>query len=165
MKHEERKLQKLKKQTEESLQKQVADYLRIQYPNVLFRSDGGGLRMPIGLSKKFASVQKGRAWPDLFIAQNKIMPVEIEVAEHSMIVKTYYGMFLELKRPDTILIRPKDATKITKGETKLRKKGDWYNDHIEEQANVLAQLRQRGYKAEFAVGFDEAKKLIDDYLK
>ena len=29
---------------------------------------------------------------------------------------------------------------------------------------MLEQLRQRGYVAEFACGFDEAKKIIDEYL-
>lgn len=33
-----------------------------------------------------------------------------------------------------------------------------------EQANCLHDLRQRGYCAEFAIGFDEAKIIIDEYL-
>jgi hypothetical protein len=38
------------------------------------------------------------------------------------------------------------------------------NEHICEQFDMLEQLRRRGYKAEFACGFDEAKKIIDEYL-
>ena len=29
---------------------------------------------------------------------------------------------------------------------------------------MLKKLRERGYKAEFAVGFEEAKHIIDEYL-
>ena len=29
---------------------------------------------------------------------------------------------------------------------------------------MLERLRQRGYEAHFACGFDEAKKIIDEYL-
>lgn len=59
------------------------------------------------------------------------------------------GLFIELK---------KDGTHLKK------KNGDWATEHIAEQAKTLEDLRARGYCAEFAVGFDEAKKLIDEYL-
>lgn len=59
------------------------------------------------------------------------------------------GLFLELKRE----------------KTRLKKKdGTWASPHIAEQAEMLEQLRARGYGAEFAVGFDEAKEIIDNYL-
>ena len=35
----------------------------------------------------------------------------------------------------------------------------------EAQAKCLAELNERGYKAAVCRGFDEAKKIIDDYLK
>lgn len=54
---------------------------------------------------------------------------------------------------------------LKKEGTRIKKKnGDFASEHIVEQADILERLRFRGYKAEFAVGFDEAKKLIDDYL-
>lgn len=62
----------------------------------------------------------------------------------------YAGLFLELKR---------DGTRLKK------KSGEWANEHIAEQAELLHILRQKGFSAEFAVGFDEAKKIIDEYLK
>lgn len=62
----------------------------------------------------------------------------------------YHGLFLELK---------KEGTRLKK------KNGGWATEHIAEQAEVLGKLRKRGYCAEFAVGFDEAKRTIDEYLK
>ena len=46
-----------------------------------------------------------------------------------------------------------------------KKNGDFASEHIQEQADLLVKLRARGYIAEFACGFDEAKTIIDRYLK
>lgn len=62
----------------------------------------------------------------------------------------YHGLFLEIKRPD-VKIYKKNGELVA-------------NSHIREQAAVLDELRKCGYKAEFACGFDEAKKIIDEYL-
>ena len=35
---------------------------------------------------------------------------------------------------------------------------------IREQADMLEELQFRGYRAVFAVGFEEVKKIIDEYL-
>ena len=132
--------------TELDIQIQVADYLRLQYPNVLFHSDyGSGLRLTPGQAVKQKRLQGGRrAWPDMFIAQPAQRSHEYPDACYK------FGLFLELKRP---------GVKIYK------ENGDLVaNEHIREQAGVLEMLRSRGYVAEFACGFDEAKKIIDEYL-
>lgn len=61
----------------------------------------------------------------------------------------YAGLMIELKRENTRL---------------KKKNGEWASDHIAEQAKMLARLTEKGYRAEFAVGFDEAKRIIDEYL-
>lgn len=145
---------------ETSIQLKVADYLALQYPTIIFHSDfGSGVK----LNKVQAALQKrlngGRkSYPDIFIAQ----PLKVG---YDYCITRYSGLYLELKKDGTKLVRDKDARKILKGEFKLRKKGDWWDQHTEEQALMLEQLRQRGYCAEFAVGFDEAKRIIDSYLK
>jgi hypothetical protein len=63
----------------------------------------------------------------------------------------YAGLFIELKR---------EGTRIFKKDGKLVA-----DEHIREQYDMLHDLRARGYAADFACGFDEAKKLIDDYMK
>jgi hypothetical protein len=140
-----------KKQKEENLQLAICTYIKLQYPNVIFSCDlASGLRLPIWLGAKHKAMRSSRGLPDLFISEPTFK---------------YSGLYIELKREDVVLIRPKDAKVISKGEKKLRLKGDWYDDHIEEQAIILEKLRQRGYRADFAVGFTEAKKIIDDYLQ
>lgn len=152
--------------SEENLQIQVVDYLRLQYPNVLFHSDyGSGINLTIGQAVIQKRLNGGRrAWPDMFIARHKMLPVANEYAPNGYDVRCFGGLFLEIKKDGTKLKREKDCKNILKGDTKLRKAGDWWDKHIEEQAEKLEQLRNEGYKAEFAVGFEQAKKIIDEYL-
>lgn len=127
--------------TELELQVQVADYLRLQYPSVLFHSDfGSGIKLTMGQAIKQKRLQGGRrSWPDMFIAEVR-----------SLGDKYYHGLFIELKKEGTRIFK-KDGTLVS-------------DAHICEQFDMLEQLRRRGYMAEFACGFDEAKKIIDGYL-
>lgn len=121
---------------ESDLQVQVADYLRLRYPKVLFHSDyGSGLKLTKGQAMKQYRQNGGRrGWPDLFIAEP---------------AKGHHGLMVELKRTGTRL---------------KKKDGTWASSHLEEQNEVLNKLQRKGYAAYFAVGFEEAKEIIDDYL-
>lgn len=147
--------------TEAELQEAVANYLVRQYPGAMFHSDfGSGIKLTPGQAVKQKRQNGGRrAWPDMFIAQAAprlyithapthcgIHPNCVDPNSGRMV---YYGLYIELK---------KEGTRLKK------KNGDWATEHIAEQAGVLEELRQRGYCAEFAVGFGEAKKIIDEYL-
>ena len=123
--------------TEADLQVQVADYLRLQYPRVMFHSDfGSGIKLTMGQAIKQKRQNGGRrAWPDMALAEPR---------------GKYHGAYIELKKAGTHIFK-KDGTLVA-------------DQHIREQAEMLQRLRQRGYKAEFACGFDEAKKIIDEYL-
>lgn len=137
------------KNREEEIQIQLAQYLVIVYPDVLFHSDvGSGVRLPIKLAKKAKDLNWGRrGWPDLFIAKKATVT---EPAQNGGLKQKFYGgLFLELKA---------EGIKLKK------KNGEWAKEHFAEQAAVLEELRKAGYKAEFAIGFSEAKNLIDEYL-
>lgn len=133
---------------EEIIQQQVADYLRLQYPDVIFHSDfGSGTKLTMGQAVRQKRLNGGRrAWPDMFIAEPKD-GLNMHTNGNPNI---YAGLFIELK---------KDGTRLKK------KDGAWASEHLAEQADLLDRLEFRGYKAVFAVGFDEAKEVIDDYLK
>ena len=124
--------------TELELQAQVADYIRLQYPDVIFHSDfGSGIKLTMGQAIKQKRLNGGRrAWPDLFLAEPK---------------GKYSGLFIELKK-EGVRVYKKDGTLVSDG-------------HIREQYDMLEQLRRRGYAANFACGFDEAKALIDRYMR
>ena len=127
--------------SEADIQVQIADYLRLQYPSVMFHSDfGSGIKLTMGQAIKQKRQNGGRrAWPDMFIAE-----------PHADLLRPKHGLFIEIK---------KAGTKI------FTKKGTLVADqHIREQFDMLEQLRHKGYVAEFACGFDEAKEIIDNYL-
>jgi hypothetical protein len=130
---------------EEQIQLALVQYIRYQYPDVLFRSDAAGFKLSVGQAKKMKALNGGiRAWPDLFLAKPKLMQSKdgLPIFKH--------GLFLELK---------KDGTKI------LKKDGELVADkHIREQAKVLRLLERAGYQAQFAVGFNQAKQIIDEYI-
>lgn len=122
--------------TESELQIAVADYLVRRYPNVIFHSDfGSGIKMTKGQAIKQKRQNGGRrGWPDMFIAEPR---------------GESRGLFIELK---------KDGTRIVK------KDGTYASEHIAEQAEVMKALYERGYDVTFAIGFENARKVIDDYL-
>lgn len=130
----------IKYTSEAVVHQHVAEYLKIKYPHVIFRTDfAAGLKLSMPQAVLHKKLQASRAWPDLQIAE----------PSHAS-YGNYPGLYIELKA-EGIELYKKDGT--------LRK-----NEHIEEQATMLQRLRDRGYKAEFCVGFNEARKLIDEYL-
>lgn len=125
---------------EESIQKQVCSYLRLQYAHVIFRSDyASGLHLTMNQARVHRSLQSGRAFPDLFIYEPS---------------RGFHGMALELKKDGTTIILKTGA-----------RKGRLTSDpHIQEQAQVINDLRHKGYYADFAVGFDDAVNKINWYF-
>tara|TARA_Y100001963_G_scaffold159258_1_gene262140 strand:+ start:233 stop:613 length:381 start_codon:yes stop_codon:yes gene_type:complete len=119
--------------SEYDLQLSVCKYLKLQYPNIIFRSDLAGIAMTKGMARKYAKIQHSSGFPDLFIYYPS---------------KGFNGLALELKNTN---IYKKDGT--------LKK-----NDHLQKQEKILNYLKRHKYCAAFAVGFDQAKKLIDSYI-
>jgi hypothetical protein len=143
--------------SEAILHQQVADYLRLQYPGVLFHSDfGSGVKLTMGQAVKQKRLNGGRrAWPDLFIAESSHEAFGAYRERHPddwnyFTVPRYMGLFIELK---------KDGTKIYK------KNGELVADpHIREQAALGKELEKRGYKFAFGIGFEGTKNIIDNYF-
>lgn len=115
----------------------IADYLCYQYPQVIYRFDlAADLKLTIGQASKHKRLQRYRGYPDLFIAEPK---------------GKYGGLYLEIKKAGTKIFK-KDGALVA-------------DEHIREQFDMLHDLRRKGYAAEFGIGFDATKKLIDDYMK
>jgi hypothetical protein len=116
--------------------KQICQYIRYQYPDVIFFSDLSGIKMSIGLAVKLKSLKSSKGIPDLFIAEPK---------------NGYNGLFLEIKETGKKVFKKDTVTPI--------------DDHVAQQIHVLTQLRGKGYKAGFAFGYEDAIKIIDNYFK
>lgn len=119
---------------EESLQIAISNYLKLQYPRVIFTSESSGIRLTIGQAKKAKQQRSNCKLPDMIILEPR---------------GKWNGLCLELKKED---------------EKVFKANGDPYAGHIEEQHNTLCKLQQKGYMALFACGFNAAKKIIDEYM-
>lgn len=124
------------KKEEENLQIRVAEYLRTRYPDVLFYSDfGSGLKLSMFQAIRNKKQQCGYKMPDMFISEP---------------APGYHGLYLELK---------KEGTKIFKADGTL-----YANEHVKAQYDTILKLRNKGYKSEFAIGYEQAVGIIDDYM-
>lgn len=142
--------------SEKVLHQHIAQYIRAQYPRIIFFTDSGsgayfqGKAGALTKKKMQALNSADDVIPDMFIAEPRT--VEMSVGEFTdVVVMKFAGFYIEVK---------KDGTRLFK-----RDGHTWATPHIAEQAKTLQRLRDRGYAAEFAVGFDDAKKQIDQYLK
>ena len=129
---------------EKMLYELLAKYLQTCYPGVIYRFDlAADMKLTRGQAARHKRLHPYRGYPDLFIAEPRTVRKDGD--------KFYYaGLMIELKKAGTRIYR-KDGRLVS-------------DAHIREQFDMLEQLRQRGYMAEFACGFDEAKKIIDEYL-
>ena len=120
------------------LQKQICNYLEMQYPKVIFLSDTiASCKLTLMQAVRNKKIQKnGFKIPDLLILEPK---------------GNYSGLFIELKNETPF---KKD------GEIKASQK-----DHLKNQAISINLLNGKGYYSCFSWGFEMTKKIIDEYLK
>ena len=117
---------------EEEEQINLCDYIKETYPDVVFTSDQSGIRVGQGLANKLKRLRSGNKIPDFSMDEPR---------------GGYYGFKLELK-----------AT----GNNPFRKNGMIKNDeHLRGQYKMLLNLYSKGYYTCFAVGYEQAKELID----
>ncbi len=115
---------------------QVTHYLQWKYPHVRFHHDfGSGVKLTVGQAKKQKALNPHKGYPDIFI---------LAPANH------YSGLFIEIK---------KEGEKIFKKDSKTYK-----SEHLESQAEYIDYLNENGFYATFGIGFDEIRKIIDDYF-
>ena len=119
---------------EEILQKSVADYFRLQYPNVLFCHIANERKTTPARGAKLKKLGVKSGMPDVMV----FTPKYKKSADKEIIGLDYLGLAIELK------IKP--------------------NKPSENQIEVLGKLKKNGWNAKVCYSFDEAKKIIDTYL-
>lgn len=137
--------------SEKSLHKSVCDYIRLQYPQVMFNSDlAGATKLTMGQAVAMKSLRSNRGFPDMVIYRPKIW---IENFETHM----YYALFIELKKEGEKLYKVRSTDNYGNPVFK--------SDHIAEQHECMKRLNYSGYYACFCIGFNSARNIIDWYLK
>lgn len=118
------------------LQKQICEYIKLQYPNVYFYSDSvAAVKLTMGQAVRNKAIQNSNfKAPDIMVIQPS---------------KHFHGLFMELKI-----------------ESPYKKNGELYADeHLRGQAETIEKLKKLGYCADFIWSFDMAKSFIDNYMK
>ena len=123
--------------TEKKVHQQVCDYLKMQYPNVIFTSDASGMRVSMGLRMELKRKRCNRfVIPDLIILHPN---------------KSWHGLIIEIKNKASEWYNKDGVIKIN-------------NEHIYKQWQSLYQLSKLNYCAEVGVGFDGCRRIIDNYF-
>jgi hypothetical protein len=132
------------KSPEKSVQLQACSYLRLQWPNVIFRSDyASGLKLSMHQAVTHKAMQSSRSFPDMFLYK----PMKIAGRQ-------YAGAAFELKKEGISII-----VKIGP------RKGQLVADpHIREQYLMLQELDKLGYYTDFCIGIDDFIRKANWYL-
>lgn len=69
--------------TEKQLHKQICDYIKWQYPDVIFNTDMSGIKLTMGQAAQAKHLRSSRGFPDIVIYEPRGI---------------YHGLFLEVKR-------------------------------------------------------------------
>lgn len=126
----------MKKVKEKNVHQQVADYIKFQYPNVIFTSDASGMRVGMGLRME---LKRKRC------AKYKILDLLILCPSGP-----YYGLFIEVKT---------SVEEVFKKDLTIKS-----SDQIKEQMKTIDELNRLGYAAGFGCGFNHCKEKIDAYF-
>jgi hypothetical protein len=132
----EKELNLKKAQTEHSHQLAFCKWLKLQHPNIRFRSDiqSAGKLSPQMQNIKLI-IDPWRAWPDIQIYYKS---------------GKYCGLMIEMKRIDS-------GTFLKDGSLSAQK-------HVQEQAEMHEFLRGLGWSVCFAEGAEEAKRKFEEYF-
>lgn len=104
--------------SEHNLYEQLARYLQLQYPNVIYRFDiAADLKLTPGQAAKHKRLHPERGYPDLFIAESSMNIWHSPVREWGI----HFGLYLEIKTESNSPYK-KDGTlkKINTSKSKLK---------------------------------------------
>lgn len=131
------------KLSEKEIHKLACSHLTTHYPDVIYRTDGAGLRLHKRTAIEFASMQSSRAYPDLFIAK--------PMATKSNKYGWWFGLFIEVKK-DGVSVYKKNGEVVA-------------SEHVREQVAMVERLEDLGYYACICIGQDSLINTIDAYLR
>ena len=133
----EQELAEQKAKREQSHQLEFCKWIKNTYPEIRFRSDMQAGQKRSGYMQNLVDIlDPFSGWPDVSIWVNR---------------GNYCGLMIEMKRENSGAIL-KDGS-LSKGK------------HVQNQHQVHEFLRGLGWKVEIAEGCEEAKKVLDSYLK
>lgn len=125
----------MRSKQEENIHNALCDYLRLQYPHVVFTSDASGVFVGMNRAKIMSRQRSADKIPDLLIFEPR---------------GKWRGLFIEIKV---------DRSKVFKKNGEFKK-----DEHVMGQYQTLCKLDAKGYFATFGFGVDHCISIIDDYM-
>lgn len=124
------------KQRERIIQRTLArDMNNYPEPIDFFCDWASGAFLTYGQNAQRLAMASKRGWVDIFIAEPR---------------NGFHGLFIELKK---------------EGSGAILKSGEFSKDKkLQGEVAFLKRMREKGYKAEMAIGYSQAKRMIDKYL-
>lgn len=121
---------------EADVHKAIVQYLSLIDSSLIVVSDPNGIRLTIGQATQLKKIRLPHAGghPDILVLRSN---------------SDYNGLFIEVK---------KEGTKV------YTKNGTHYSEHLKKQDELHIRLRKEGWFGGFAIGFDSAKRMIDEYF-
>ncbi len=119
-----------------SEQKALCLYIKLQYPDVIFTSDLSGIRLPQGLANKIKDLKCDKSIPDLTIYEPS---------------KGYHGLVIEMKATG-VSVYTQHGNIVS-------------NEHIQSQEKMLIRFNEKGYLGVWGLGYECAKRIVDEYLR
>lgn len=131
---------KKNKRIEDIIHEQICNYIFDTYPDWEVNTDLAGLRLTFGQANKVKKLRTGNGFPDITIYKT-VKDIK------GNIIKA--GLFIEVKKASP-----------------YKKSGELYkSERLETQNAKHIKLREQGYVAEFVWTLEQAKELINNYLK
>lgn len=141
------------KQAEMALTLKTINYVKRTYPQAIIIFDyAAGLNLKDSDRAKMMATRSEDGHPDIAI---------------DFPSRGYHGLRLELKA-EGVVVKKKDGTLRKQPYTrKYKKNGKMFikrGDHLLEQAQTLRKYNRLGYYANFGIGWNQTKKIIDWYF-
>lgn len=143
-----------RRRTEENLQIKICNWLRKEFPHVVFVSDyAAGLNLTDTQRIKMASMRSHDGQPDLSI---------------DFPSRGYHGLRIEFKKEGTAIYKRDGSLRKQAYTRKYKRNGQLYikkGDHLAEQAAMLERYNEMGYFARFGIGEEHIKQIIRWYMQ
>jgi len=131
------KIKKVRTYPEFELQKAVCKYIGIKYPKVFFSSD----------TIAFVELSKAQQIRNFLIQKHGFKTPDLLIHEP---VGRFHSCYIEIKVNSPFKVKHEELLK---------------DEQIQEQENSLAELRKKGFVAEFGVGYNHCLHIIENYLQ
>jgi hypothetical protein len=128
---------------EREVHRKVVQHIKMYYPEVRFASSHDGEKFSQGQAVRIANLSSHNGHPDLMVYYRR---------------GDYVGLAIELKKKDSG--KWYEDNGVVYNANGIKKK----DEHLQEQAQYIKYLRQHGWAADFAKGYEDAVKIINWYF-